>query len=394
MSGEDRWLLPEGIEESLPDEAAWLEHYRRALLDMFSTWGYELVIPPFIEYLDSLLIGPSDDLGLQTFKLTDQLTGRMMGVRADMTSQVARIDAHMLKRDAPTRFCYLGTVLHTRPSGRDLSRSPLQLGAELYGHSGVDSDLEVISLMLEALKLVGIKNICLDLGHVGIFNNLVQLAEINDEQQKMLQTLLQQRALPEYEQFLSSCSLTKEWQEIFVALSDLSGDEKVIEYAKKVLRKTNDSIIEFINYVEEISKRVQQRCPDIQLHFDFAALSGYHYQNGAVFAAYISGQGEQIARGGRYDMIGEVFGRSRPATGFSMDLKALAKISPNTNNSILGIFAPNEDDEALREKIAQLREQGERVICELQTQQGDAASMQCNRVLKKENQQWIVKELK
>ncbi len=394
MSREDRWLLPEGIEESLPDEAAWLEHYRRTLLDMFSTWGYELVITPLIEYLDSLLIGPSDDLDLQTFKLTDQLTGRMMGVRADMTSQVARIDAHMLKRDAPTRFCYLGTVLHTRPSGRDLTRSPLQLGVELYGHSGIDSDLEVIALMLEALKLVGIKNICLDLGHVGIFTGLVQQAGLNENQQKTLQTLLQQKALPEYEHYLSKCALTEEWQEILVSLSDLSGDVGIVEHAKKVLQKTNDSVIENINYVEELAKRVHQLYSDIQLHFDFAALSGYRYQNGAVFAAYISGQGEQIARGGRYDMIGEVFGRSRPATGFSLDLKELAKISPNTCKTIRGIYAPNVNDEELRNKIAQLRGQGERVICELQNQHGDAANMNCDRVLEKENQQWIVKEVK
>jgi ATP phosphoribosyltransferase regulatory subunit len=394
MSSEDRWLLPEGIEESLPDEAAWLEHYRRSLLDMFSTWGYELVITPLIEYLDSLLIGPSDDLDLQTFKLTDQLTGRMMGVRADMTSQVARIDAHMLKREAPTRFCYLGTVLHTRPSGRDLTRSPLQLGAELYGHAGVDSDVEVICLMLETLKLVGIENICLDLGHVGIYTSLMRQAGLNAEQQKSLQALLQQRALPEYEQFLSACSLEEEWQEILMALSDLSGNEGMLDSAKKVLQNTNSSVIENINYVEELSKRVMQRSPETQIHFDFAALSGYRYQNGAVFAAYISGQGEQIARGGRYDAIGEVFGRSRPATGFSLDLKALAKISPHALQAIQGIFAPNDDDPQLHEKIMQLRAQGERVICELSGQSGDALSMQCNRILNKEKQQWIVKERK
>ena len=394
MNSVDRWLLPEGIEESLPDEAAWLEHYRRALLDMFSTWGYELVIPPLIEYLDSLLIGPSDDLDLQTFKLTDQLTGRMMGVRADMTSQVARIDAHMLKRDAPTRFCYLGTVLRTRPSGRDLTRSPLQLGAELYGHAGIDSDLEVICLMLEALKLVGVKDICLDLGHVGIFTTLVKCAGLDENKQKALQTLLQQKALPEYEQFLSDCSLKKEWKDILMVLANLSGDESMIDTAKNVLQDTHDNVIADINYIEELSKRVTQRTQDIQLHFDFAALSGYHYQNGAVFAAYISGQGEQIARGGRYDTIGKAFGHSRPATGFSLDLKALAKISPYMKHAIQGIFAPNEDDPKLHEKIAQLRAQGERVIYELKKQHGDAADMQCNRVLQKENQQWIVKELK
>ena len=390
---QDRWLLPEGIEESLPDESAWLEKYRRELLDMFSTWGYELVITPLIEYLDSLLIGPSDDLDLQTFKLTDQLTGKMMGVRADMTSQVARIDAHMLKRDAPTRFCYLGTVLHTRPGGRDLTRSPLQVGAELYGHAGLDSDVEVICLMLEALKLVGIDNILLDLGHVGIFTKLVEQASFNEVQQKQLQNLLQQKALPEYEHFLAGCSLDENWQNIFTSLIDLSGGEEVIVSTKDLLKNSGTEVIENIEYVESLAALVSNRYPNIQLHYDFAALSGYRYQNGAVFAAYVSGQGGEVARGGRYDMIGEVFGRSRPATGFSMDLKALAKISSKANAIAQGIYAPNDDDPSLQEKIKQLRAQGERVICELTGQHGKAQDLTCNRVLVQQNQQWIVKDI-
>ncbi len=388
----DLWLLPEGIEESLPDESAWLEKYRRELVDMFSTWGYELVMPPLIEYLDSLLIGPSDDLDLQTFKLTDQLTGRMMGVRADMTSQVARIDAHMLKRDAPTRFCYLGTVLHARPGGRDLTRSPLQVGAELYGHAGLDSDVEVICLMLEALSLVGIEDVLLDLGHVGIFTILVENAGLSEAQQKQLQALLQQKAQPEYEQFLAACSLSDDWHNIFLSLMDLSGGEGVIATAKQLLKDSNDEVIEYIDYVAELSKRVSKHYPNIQLHYDFAALSGYRYQNGAVFAAYISGQGGEIARGGRYDTIGQVFGRSRPATGFSLDLKALAKISPKTNQSVLAIYAPLDADPAQREKIKQLRAQGARVICELSNQQGGVKEMQCDRVLVKEQQKWVVKD--
>ena len=388
----DRWLLPEGIEESLPNESAWLEKYRRELLDMFSTWGYELVMPPLIEYLDSLLIGPSDDLDLQTFKLTDQLTGRMMGVRADMTSQVARIDAHMLKREAPTRFCYLGTVLHARPGGRDLTRSPLQVGAELYGHAGIDSDVEVICLMLEALGLVGIEDVLLDLGHVGIFNNLVNKAGLTEVQQKRLQTLLQQKAQPEYEQFLESCLLSDEWNKIFLSLMDLSGDTAVIAEAKQLLKDSDPEVIEYIDYVAKLSSRVVIRYPSIQLHYDFAALSGYRYQNGAVFAAYISGQGGEIARGGRYDMIGQVFGRSRPATGFSLDLKALAKISPKVSASVFGIYAPNDDDSALQDRIKQLRAQGERVVCALSDQHGNEKDVGCNRVLVKLEQQWVVKD--
>jgi ATP phosphoribosyltransferase regulatory subunit len=391
----DRWLLPEGIEESLPDESAWLEKYRRELLDMFSTWGYEFVMPPLIEYLDSLLIGPSDDLDLQTFKLTDQLTGKMMGVRADMTSQVARIDAHMLKREAPTRFCYLGTVLHTRPDGRDLTRSPLQVGAELYGHAGLDSDVEVICLMLESLNLVGIEDILLDLGHVGIFTSLVGMAGLNKTQLKELQSLLQQKTVPEYKQFLASCSLSDDWERVFLALMDLSGGSEVIALAKQHLKDGGNEIIEYIDYVEQLSKRVAQHYPNIQLHYDFSALSGYRYQNGAVFAAYISGQGGEIARGGRYDMIGKVFGRSRPATGFSMDLKALVKISPKTIEPVLGIYAPYVDDAELYTKIKQLREQGERVICELSNSHTSAEytakDFKCNRVLVKQEQQWVVK---
>lgn len=388
----DRWLLPEGIEESLPEESAWLEKYRRELVDMFSTWGYELVMPPLIEYLDSLLIGPSDDLDLQTFKLTDQLTGRMMGLRADMTSQVARIDAHMLKRDVPTRFCYLGTVMHTRPGGRDLTRSPLQVGAELYGHSGLDSDVEVICLMLEALNLVGIDNVLLDLGHVGIFTILVAEAGLSESQQLQLQTLLRQKAQTEYEQFLTTCSLSNDWHKIFISLMDLSGDGDVINAAKQLLKGCGKEVIDHIDYVEELSKRVALRYPEIQLHYDLAALSGYQYQNGAVFAAYVSGQGGEIARGGRYDMIGQVFGRSRPATGFSLDLKALAKISPNTNQPVLAIYAPLDNDPALQDKIKQLRAQGERVVCELSNQQGSAKDLNCNRVMVKKGQEWVVKD--
>ena len=390
---QDRWLLPEGIEESLPEESAWLEKYRRNLVDMFSTWGYEMVMPPLIEYLDSLLIGPSDDLDLQTFKLTDQLTGRMMGVRADMTSQVARIDAHMLKRDAPTRFCYLGTVLHTRPGGRDLTRSPLQVGAELYGHSGIDSDVEVICLMLEALSLVGIENILLDLGHVGILASLVKQAGFSEAQEKQLQTLLQQKALPEYEQFLASCSLDEKWQAIFMSLMDLSGGKEAISAARELLSNCGNDVIEYIDYVEQLAKQVTKHSPGIQLHYDFAALSGYRYQNGAVFAAYIAGQGGEIARGGRYDRIGQVFGRSRPATGFSMDLKALAKISPISSEAVSGIYAPYEEDAALDEKVKQLRAQGERVICALSNQTFSASEMQCDRVLVKQDQQWVVKNV-
>jgi ATP phosphoribosyltransferase regulatory subunit len=282
--------------------------------------------------------------------------------------------------------------MRTRPGGRDLTRSPLQVGAELYGHAGLDSDVEVICLMLEALALVGINDVLLDLGHVGIFTALIRKAGLTESQQIKLQALLQQKAQTEYEQFLTTCSLSEDWHKIFLSLMDLSGDAKVINTAKQLLKDCGEEVMDFIMYVDDLSKRVALRYPEIQLHYDFSALSGYQYQNGAVFAAYISGQGGEIARGGRYDMIGQVFGRSRPATGFSLDLKALAKISTNVNNPVQSIYAPLENDLQLQEKINQLRAQGLRVICELSDQQGSAKDLGCDRMLVKKGQEWVIED--
>ena len=258
--------------------------------------------------------------------------------------------------------------------------------------AGLDSDVEVICLMLEALNIVGIQNVLLDLGHVGIFNTLVSQAGLSESQRKQLQALLQQKALPEYAQFLSDCDLNEEWHKIFTSLMDMSGEKEIVDKAKALFKENGDDVIEYIDYVDELSQRVVNRYPSVQLHYDFSALSGYRYQNGAVFAAYIAGQGGEIARGGRYDMIGKVFGRSRPATGFSMDLKALAKISPITTQAISSIFAPQDNDPALQEKIKQLRAQGERVISDLSNQKGLAKDLQCDRILVKEKQQWVIKD--
>lgn len=389
----ERWLLPEGIEEVLPPHAQVLEQKRRALLDLYRSWGYELVMPPFIEYLDSLLTGTGDDLDLQTFKLTDQLNGRMMGVRADMTPQVARIDAHQLRRDTPTRLCYMGTVLHTRPKGFAASRAPLQIGLELYGHAGLESDVEVFQLMCKTLDAFEIADLYFDLGHVGLYRGLVKQAGLDAEQEAQLFDTLQRKAKPELSGMLAGWSLDKKVSDMFLVLADLNGDEDVLAKARKVLAQAEASVLQAISELENIAAAIKQRIPKISLHYDLAELRGYHYHTGVVFAAFVPGQGQAIAQGGRYDGIGKVFGNARPATGFSTDLKTLLALSPPTVVQNAGIFAPYGNDSALLNTIERLRAQGERVVMALPNQQGDAQAMQCDRLLVKQGNDWVVKNI-
>jgi len=387
----NRWLLPEGIEEVLPQQARQLEAMRRSLLDLFQSWGYDLVMPPFIEYIDSLLTGTGNDLDLQTFKLTDQLTGRMMGVRADMTPQVARIDAHHLKSSAPTRLCYLGTVLHTRPGGFAGARSLLQVGAELFGHAGIESDVEVLSLMVETLKQAGVENLYLDLGHVGIYRGLVEQAGLDSEQEAILFDALQRKAKPEIIELLNEWSLPKAVADMLTRLIDLNGDDSVLSEARSVLKKASKPVQAALENLQQIAALLQQRLPDLKLNYDLAELRGYHYHTGAVFAAYVPGRGQAIAQGGRYDGIGRAFGLSRPATGFSTDLRILAVLSQQSDDICAGILAPANGDADLQSVVKELRAAGERVIFELSGQQGDAAALGCDRQLVKNTQGWEVK---
>ena len=392
MTKSDRWLLPEGIEEVLPEKAARLEALRRSLLDMYTSWGYEIVMPPFIEYLESLLTGTGHDLELQTFKLTDQLTGRMMGVRADMTPQVARIDAHQLKRETPTRLCYMGTVLHTRSDGFASSRSPLQLGAELYGHSGAESDVEILSLMLETLALANIKKPYLDLGHVGIFRGLAQQAGLSDDQEAELFDALQRKATVELNQLVDKWQLDSKVSEMLIALSTLNGGAEVLDNAEAVLSEASDSVKAALANLKTIAAQISARF-DVPVNFDLAELRGYNYHTGVVFSAYVDGQGQAVAQGGRYDDIGQVFGRARAATGFSTDLKNLVETFQQAEQNSVAIFAPNSDDSELMKAIAELRQQGEKVICALPGQKGGAKEMLCNRQLEKNASGWQVKDL-
>jgi len=396
MQQKDSWLLPDGIEETLPEEAKHLESLRCKLLDVFACWGYDLVIPPFIDYLDSLLTGSGHDLALQTFTLTDQISGKLLGVRADMTPQVARIDAHNLKHAWPTRLCYVGTVLHTRGDPLEKSRSPMQIGAELYGHSGKESDIEVICLMLEMLAITGLQNVHLDLGHVGIYRALSEQAGLTPAQESELFDVLQRKARPELQELMNEYPLHDDLKALFLKLPELNGDQDTIDKARGIFAKANDGVKQALAELEAIAEQLAARFPALPISFDLAELRGYHYHTGIVFAAFVPSVGKEIARGGRYDNIGAVFGRARPATGFSADLKLLSSLSKHTchGGQRQVIFAPCADDAGLHEKIRDLRARQQIVIQQLPGQQGNAKDLGCTAILEQDHQQhWAIRPL-
>jgi ATP phosphoribosyltransferase regulatory subunit len=395
MQAKDSWLLPDGIDEILPEEAKHLENLRTQLLELFACWGYELVIPPFIDFLDSLLTGAGHDLDLQTFKLTDQLSGEMLGIRADMTPQVARIDAHNLKHPWPTRLCYVGTILHTRGDPLEKTRSPMQIGAELYGHAGKESDIEVIRLMLEMLAMTGLLNVHLDLGHVGIYRALAKQAELSYAQESELFELLQRKARPELAELMDSYAIASELKTLFLKLPELNGDREILNKAKAIFAHANEEVQQALADLTAIADKLAARFPSLPISFDLAELRGYHYHTGMVFAAFVPTIGREIARGGRYDNIGAVFGRARPATGFSADLKLLASLSKKTciKPQHALIFAPCGDDAALSEKIRDLRAERQAVVQQLPDQTGTAEDQGCTALLEFINQQWVVRPL-
>jgi len=364
MSLKQRWLLPEGIDELLPEQASQLELLRRQLLDMMQSWGYQLVFPPLVEYLDSLLTGTAKTLDLQTFKLTDQMSGRLMGIRADMTPQVARIAAHTLrKQEGVLRLCYIGNVLQTLPQGQGTSRNPIQLGAEIYGHAGPESDMEILQLMVSVLNTTGVNSeLLLDLGHVGIYRGLAKYAGLNTEQEQELFSALQRKAIPEIEYLLTRYQLSQDARSMLLALAELNGGIDVLQQARCVLKNAPDQVHQALDTLEVIAAMTTQRLPDLTINFDLSELRGYHYHTGLVFAAYLTGSAQAIATGGRYDDIGEDFGHAQPATGFSIDLKTLVNQLLPVNKSKQAIYLPWSDAEEDKKKVEQLREQGEIVI--------------------------------
>lgn len=393
MSEQDRWLLPEGVEEILPIEARRLELMRRRVLDLFYRWGYQLVMPPMIEYLESLLTGVGREMDLQTFKLTDQLSGRLMGIRPDMTPQAARIDAHYLKSDTPLRLCYAGPVLRTRPDEFAGSREPLQLGAELFGHMGWESDAEVLSLMISMLNLIGVRDLHIDLSHMGVFRGLAREAALQPEQETALFEALQRKAKPDISKMLSDWRITGEGQQRFMKLVDLNGDARVLEQAQALYGHVSPLVTQALEELQAVVAGLAKRMPSQPLYFDLAELSGYSYHTGVVFSAFIPGHGWAIAKGGRYDGIGRAFGRARPATGFSTDLKELAELASIELEPVTGILAPDEDDAELYQEIARLRDQGERVVVKLAHTKNTVEEMGCDRRLVKQKGTWTVVEI-
>lgn len=385
------WLLPEGIDELLPDQARSLEGLRRELLDTYATWGYQMVVTPFIEFLDSLLTGTGRDLELQTFKLTDQSSGRLLGVRADITPQAARIDAHRLRHEAPTRLCYIGSVLRTRSDGFSGSRSPLQIGAELYGHAGVASDVEIVCLTMETLRVAGLANVYLDLGHVGIYRELARAAGLDAGQEADLFEALQRKATAEISALVEGFGTGASMRHMLLALADLNGGADVVPRARAQLADAPPAVAAAIDYVEAVADQLKQRLPGLPVHYDLAELRAYHYQSGVVFAAFVPGEGQEVARGGRYDQIGEVFGRARPATGFSADLKTLMRLGTCCAEALGdAVLAPVSDDPSLLSRIETLRAAGTVVIQALSGQPGDPAEMGCAYRLEKQGDQWDI----
>jgi ATP phosphoribosyltransferase regulatory subunit len=387
MTRVDHWQLPDGVEEVLPAQAELAERLRRQLLDLYRSWGYQLVIPPLMEFTESLLIGLGEDLDLLTYKLTDQLSGRALGIRADITPQVARIDAHSLAQEGITRLCYAGSTLHTRPKSPIASRSPIQLGAELYGDDSSSADVEIVRLMLATLKSAGLKDITLDLGHVGIYEAVLAVADLSDELESVIFDALQRKSVPDLRQALTGAD--PDVAELIISLVDLHGDDQVLNRARELFADKVPGALAALDSLAELAADVRRLEPDLKIYFDLCELRGYHYHTGLVFAAYVPGYGEAIANGGRYNDVGSVFGRARPATGFATDLKALMALAPGVQPGVGAIGMPDSDDPALIAKVGELRAAGEVVINCL----SGNPDPRCDRQLVEVDDQWQVQSI-
>ncbi|WP_074744564.1 ATP phosphoribosyltransferase regulatory subunit [Nitrosospira multiformis] len=383
------WALPEYIEDILPAEALKIEMMRRRVLDWLFVNGYELVGPPLLEYVESLLTGSGGQMNLRVLKVVDQLSGRMMGLRADMTPQVARIDAHLLNRKGITRLCYAGSVLHARPSGLTRTREPLQIGAELYGHQGLESDLEIQRLMLQSLAIAGVGNIHLDLGHVAVFRGLIRSTGISPDLEMELSGALQGKDKAALKELCAGLKkqVDASVREALLLLPELYGDENVLMLARSAL----PPYPEITKALDELEMVAGELSPLVDtLAFDLADLRGYHYHSGMVFAAYTDNCPNAIAVGGRYDEVGKAFGRARPATGFSMDLRELSGLM-SSDSCPRGILAPFiKEDRVLEKKIEQLRNEGQIVIVALPGHENDVGSFNCDKKLVSENGVWSI----
>ncbi len=378
------WLLPEYIEDVLPAEAARIESMRRSLLDLFRVHGYQYVIPPMLEYMESLTTGAGHDLDLATFKVVDQLSGRLMGVRADMTPQAARIDAHLLNQSGITRLCYAGSVLRTKPDGLAQTREPLQLGAELYGHAGVASDIEIQRLLIQALQAIGVQQVHMDFSHVDIFGSLIAASSVAPPLEQDLYAALQSKDQASLSRLAQG--LDKTTREALLQLTELNGDKAILLKAAKLL-PAMPAIKAALASLTAVSSALADL--DVSLSFDLSELRGYHYHSGMVFAAYAQGYKGPLALGGRYDEVGSAFGRARPATGFSLDLRGVVTALAPASLP-MAIYAPAQADASLQAKIAALRAEGQIVIQALSDASNDVKELNCDRKLAHYNSGWHV----
>ena len=379
------WVLPDHIADVLPSEARHIEEIRRNLLDMARCYGYELVMPPLLEHLESLLTGTGEALDLQTFKLVDQISGRMMGLRADSTPQVARIDAHLLNRPGVTRLSYCGPVLHTRPAAPHATREPLQLGAEIYGHEGLEADLEILELALDSLRAVQIGELSVDLADVRVVNALLAETSLSAQQTAEVHAALASKDTS------ALALLTAQAPTAIAAalqqLTGLYGDASILEQARRVL-----PALPAIHAALDQLQWLAGHLDGVNVSFDLADLRGYAYYTGARFAVYAAGAPDALVRGGRYDAVGSVFGRKRPAVGFSLDIKGLA-LAARPPVLRAAIRAPWGEDAALRQAIAKLRTNGETVVCVLPGHESDVDEFQCDRELVLRDAAWCVTAL-
>ena len=377
------WVLPDHIADVLPSQARHIEELRRGLLDMARCYGYELVMPPLLEHLESLLTGTGEALDLQTFKLVDQLSGRMMGLRADTTPQVARIDAHLLNRQGVARLCYCGPVLHTRPDKPHATREPLQFGAEIYGHKGLEADLEALLLALDCLKVAKVDGLSVDLADTCIVTSLLKDAPLSAEKLSLVHSALAAKDASELK--LLTRELPASSRQGLLALIELYGDAKVLLEAEKHL-PLSPIVSQSLSNLRWLASHLN----GTKVTFDLADLRGYAYYTGARFAIYAQTAGDALARGGRYDEVGAVFGRNRPAVGFSLDVKALIEAVP-AQPLRAAIRAPWGEASDLRSAIAALRTQGEIVVCVLPGHESEVDEFQCDRELVQVEGQWFLK---
>jgi ATP phosphoribosyltransferase regulatory subunit len=383
------WLLPEHVCDVLPAEARRIEELRRLLLDVARSYGFELVMPPLLEHLESLLSGTGRELDLKTFKLVDQLSGRTLGVRADTTPQVARIDAHLLNRQGVTRLCYCGPVLHTRPSGLHATREPLQFGAEIFGHAGLEADLEVQELALDALQSAGVQGLTADLGDARIMRGVLAGEVADASTLAALHGALASKDAPAVREL--SRGFASDTQAGLLAMLRLYGGADVIDAARRAL-PAQPLVGAALSDLAWLAARLRQSHPQVCVGFDLADLGGYAYYSGARFAIYASGGSDALARGGRYDEVGAVFGRTRPAVGFSTDLKEVVALAcqPEARPAVRAIWG---EDGTLRAAVRRLRERGESVVWALPGHEPMAHEVDCDRELVAVAGQWVVRAL-